>query len=128
MMKTLLVDEESLSPLSKLYLHKLTHWDSTDVDSQIRELEAAEPLDESAKAFLRELQSLEASEPAAPEPSEPSRGCCCRVLCSVCHKHDHSPIRVKWSTNRTRCGASAPYPRRANTAWGSEWNRPESAR
>ena len=34
---------------------------------------------------------------------------------------------IKWNTNRTRCEASAPYPRTANTTWGSEWNRPESA-
>ena len=90
MMKTLLVDVDSLSPLSKLYLYKLTHWnESSEVDVQIRGLEAKEPLGEAAKEAMQQLQSLEASEPAVPEKPELPRGCCCRVFCSVCPKHDH---------------------------------------
>lgn len=96
MMKTLLVDVESLSPLSKLYLFKLTHWnESSEVDAQIRELEAKEPLDDAAKEVMQQLQLLEASEPVAPEKPELPRGCCCRVFCSVCPKHDSKKIEFR---------------------------------
>lgn len=66
--KTILIDEDTLSEQSKLYLYKITHWEDKEVDSDIAKFEM--------NSTPHELDFLD-----IPQELQRRACCCCILYC-----------------------------------------------